>query len=337
MSLRIKNITTKTIQNTNKNNCQPTKPNIIPIELPGEFWSVSCYFNPLKYNSRLRNFLLFYHRLSSQCNNILIVELAAHESQLILHKYLRPTSLLQLVTNNNEMLWQKESLLNLGINTLPSSCDKVCWLDCDVLIQDDKWVETTSKLLTRYVVVQPFEVAVRLPKDVVNISTNFATNDKLKGFAKQYLDEVHGKTSAYGHPGYACAFRRIPLVSAGGLFDTCIIGAGDQYIARAIMDTKLTRGYSANHLIYYEQWRNKFQQYIQHSFSYVKHSKLFHLYHGAQSNRQYSTRLQKFAELNYDPNKDLIRQPNGLYKLSPHGQIFTTWLRDFFIKRQEDG
>ena len=37
--------------------------------------------------------------------------------------------------------WQKEQLLNVGLNRLPSECDKVCWLDADVTATEKRFVE----------------------------------------------------------------------------------------------------------------------------------------------------------------------------------------------------
>jgi hypothetical protein len=45
------------------------------------------------------------------------------------------------------VLWQKERLLSIAREHLPPECDKVVWLDADVLFENDGWVARTSELL----------------------------------------------------------------------------------------------------------------------------------------------------------------------------------------------
>ena len=63
------------------------------------------------------------------------------------------------------MLWQKERLLNLALQALPSSCRKVAWVDCDVVFAAGDWLERTSHLLDHFTLVQPFSHLHRMPPD----------------------------------------------------------------------------------------------------------------------------------------------------------------------------
>src|SRR5204863_6778750 len=64
-----------------------------------------------------------------------------------------------------DVLWQKERLLNLALDALPSGCRNVLWVDCDVVFGRDDLVEHTFRLLDRFVLVQPFSHLLRMPRD----------------------------------------------------------------------------------------------------------------------------------------------------------------------------
>jgi len=253
-----------------------------------------------------------------------------------LQKYLRPHNLLQ-ITDDDEILWQKEALLNIGVQHLPEDCDKVCWVDCDVMFQQDDWVEQTSELLHSYMVVQPYSYGYRMPPGLTDIPAHTGDCDEIKGFIKEYVDRIYGQDAEYGHPGYACAFRKDVLLRIGGLLDTCVIGSGDMLIAKMVIEEQLNakQEYSGTHSRMYYSWAEECQRYIRHSFAHVE-GEVFHLYHGSRDARQHGTRLLKFRELDFDPTRDLTKKANGLYKLSKDGQAFKQWVKEFFVNREED-
>ncbi|MGA2775018.1 MAG: hypothetical protein ABSE81_03020 [Candidatus Omnitrophota bacterium] len=47
-------------------------------------------------------------------------------------------------------MWQS---LNIGLKHLPPECDKLTWLDCDIIFKNDHWIEGTSAALEKYIVV----------------------------------------------------------------------------------------------------------------------------------------------------------------------------------------
>src|SRR5437867_4278139 len=73
--------------------------------------------------------------------------------------------MLKYSCNGTDILWQKERLLNLALRTLPPSCKKVAWIDCDVVFQADDWAERTSRLLDRFMLVQPFTDVYHVRRD----------------------------------------------------------------------------------------------------------------------------------------------------------------------------
>ena len=65
--------------------------------------------------------------------------------------------------SGGDLMWQKERLLNTAVSELPSECDQVAWLDCDVVFSDVGWLSLMLAELQHAVVVQLFSQVVHLP------------------------------------------------------------------------------------------------------------------------------------------------------------------------------
>ncbi len=123
----------------------------IPKKLAGTFWGVSVFLNPAGYKNKIKNYRLFRQSSKKQGLNLLTVELAFGKAPFELKKE-DAEILIQLKTD--QILWQKERLLNIGIKNLPSDCDKFAWIDADIFFLNDKWIEQTCDLLEKYAIVQ---------------------------------------------------------------------------------------------------------------------------------------------------------------------------------------
>ena len=123
-----------------------------------DLWILTSYFNPQRYNTKRRNYELFLDKIERSKLNWMVVECAFGNTPFDLR---RSPRVLQIRATH--VMWQKERLLNIAIQQLPDRCEKVAWVDCDVLFENADWVIETSALLDHVPVVQPFDKAVRLP------------------------------------------------------------------------------------------------------------------------------------------------------------------------------
>jgi hypothetical protein len=81
-------------------------------------WPITSYFNPIGYRRRLSNFRAFRERLNVP---LVAVELT-YGSDFELQEQ-DADILIQL--RGGTVLWQKERLLNLALQALPTHCRKV--------------------------------------------------------------------------------------------------------------------------------------------------------------------------------------------------------------------
>ena len=124
-----------------------------------DLWAITSYFNPCGYRSRYVNYQTFRQNLNVP---LLTVELAYGDTCEL--NAGDATKLIQL--RSDQVMWQKERLLNLALEALPPECQKVAWLDCDILFERNDWADLTARTLDDFALVQPFRKVHYLNPDI---------------------------------------------------------------------------------------------------------------------------------------------------------------------------
>src|SRR5262245_53727442 len=123
-------------------------------------WATTCYFNPIGYQRRLEN----YHTFRQHLTVPLVTVEVAFNGAFQLHSG-DADILVQL--RGGDVLFQKERLLNLALKSLPDSCDKVAWLDCDVVFESEDWVARANQALDDFGLLHLFHERHNLPPDAM--------------------------------------------------------------------------------------------------------------------------------------------------------------------------
>lgn len=141
-----------------------------------------------------------------------------------------------------DVMWQKERLLNLALQSLPDGCKNVAALDCDVIFGTDDWPERATEALRRSVILQPYGLVYDLPRD-------WASHERLPAGLRRRQSVTSAIAS--GVPASAClrefapngAFNysrgiawaaRRELLDQCRFYDTRILGGGDRAFAGAV-------------------------------------------------------------------------------------------------------
>lgn len=306
-----------------------------------DLWLITCYFNPSKYQTKLINYKKFEHVISESKLNLLTIECAFNNDAF----ELVPTpNVLQIRTQN--IMWQKERLLNIAINHLPPIARKVAWVDCDILFSNPNWAVETSSLLDIYPVVQPYQTVVRLPKDQMCYQ-GYGTIWNGFGYMLQKNPKIlsTGNFHLHGHTGMIWA-ARVELLKTHGLYDACISGSGDHLMAHAMHGNfnclcierivgpiKIKNKFFRHFL----KWAYPFYLDVLGKVGFVS-GEVLHLWHGEIENRKYTQRHQELRELGFDPFNDLQHSNNGTWVWGSHSNyLFQEWAENYFCQRQEDG
>lgn len=314
-----------------------------PARLGGELWGVTTYFNPARWRTKLENYRHFRRGLQRQGLPLLAVELAFPGQPFALDDG-DAEHLIQL--RAGDVLWQKERLLNLGIEALPERCDKVVWLDADVLFAEPRWVARTAALLERYVVVQPFSLSVRLRHgerwcDTDGLPLGNAEHQVLHSIAYGVMakgPECLDRYLVHGHSGYAWAGRR-SVLARHGLYDANILGNADLNIAHAMFggpDLLRVGRLSDKARSHLDRWAEAFGAEVAGSVAHLDGT-LFHLWHGDHRDRRYGERLRVLIDNDFDPEVDLAIDPaSGAWRWASDKPALHQWCRDYFRVRRED-
>lgn len=313
-----------------------------------EFWVITCYFNPLRYENRFKNYLTFAQALRRQNVNLLTVELAAsddaaHLTDKLCNKYVRVLA--------QDVLWAKERLLNVALENLPDACTQVCWADCDILFHRKNWARVCSDMLRRHRVVQPFSTAIFLgPQET---PTNHAQFRPSNGFARYYhlhmgqMSMVNTDHVLKSHPGYAWAARRDVLERMQGFYDKCILGHGDIVMALAFCHNVERDGAIPDEwephwnpgwsdLLYNDirRWQREASRVVDGDVAFMN-GQIYHLWHGPRKNRDYEQRGRALAH--FDPDEHLVLSGN-MWTWSPRAldDGLAQACVAYFHKRRED-
>jgi hypothetical protein len=304
----------------------------------GDLWAITCYFNPLDYRRKLANYRVFRERLSVPLVAVELgygpeFELENNDAEILVQ--LRGT----------DILWQKERLLNLALDALPSGCRNVIWVDCDVVFGRDDWVERTNRLLDRFLLIQPFSHLLRMPRDwqpraatAPDVSLRSVPFLLASGMPIPTCLSSFTKNIASA-PGYAWAARR-GLLAEHGLYDACIIGGGDSAFVRAAYGC-LQQAMAFHHMNsrwrdHYLAWATPFYAAVRGSVAFLE-GNLVHLWHGETEHRRYFERIEDFGRFQFDPFEDIAVDPDGAWRWNSDNPEMHNYVRAYLASRKEDG
>jgi hypothetical protein len=249
-------------------------------------------------------------------------------------------NIIQIKVEN--IIWQKERLINHALNFIPKECTKFVWCDCDILFTNPDWLVETSALLEKYNIVQPFESAIRLPRGANYFSDS---GYRSSSFAKVAFNHpnimIDGNFNYHGHTGFAWA-SKVELFKSSGLYDSCIGGCGDHLMAHAFCgdwDSKCVHtiiGQNQQYYKHYTSWCRAIYPRIKASVTFVNGC-ILHLWHGEFKNRKY-TSIDKSLELaKFNPYTDIVIGENGVWQWNTQNYKLIEVVANHFQDRKEDG
>ena len=160
-----------------------------------------------------------------------------------------------------------------------------------------------------------------------------------------YFQEINEQTTHFEmhmdwyHPGFAQAWRREAFNQAGGLLDHIIFGANDWYMWRGLIGETVyeeTRhsalGTSATREL--QKWYNNVKE-LDQNVGYVDGS-ILHYWHGSTKNRRYKERTQIFVDNEYDHDRDIKKDWQGLWQFTNKNPGLIRDLGRYFEERDCD-
>ena len=272
------------------------------------------FFNPAKSKRMLMNYLYVVNRYKNEGVPLYTIELtfgdAAHEIADAIH------------VRSKSYMFHKERLCRLLEYHVPRKYTKLMFLDADVLFAGTEWYKGVSKLLDTNDVVQPFRYAHWL--DLTYTTTTLTRETVLAMEGPMWNFKYH--------PGFAWAFRR-EWYKQVGFFDWAVSGSGDTLSAAHWLGMSFPKGFNSLPMALTNEYE-KYCRLPRPRIACLETGEVYHLYHGARKNRQYS---ERHALLNVKTDIRKLVQTNwfGAYEwISP-----ATWnpaFLDYFKNRNDD-
>jgi hypothetical protein len=316
-----------------------------------KLYVISVCSNPVRYKRRWELFQQFQRHMHDVEGNLISVEIGygARFPQIIpkgSYTYEDPTTLL---FQSNEELWHKENLINLALQFLTQvdpAWEGVCWIDGDVHFQRHDIIEETAHQLQHYDFVQMFSHALDLGPNLEPIRMNHGFvwayhNNQFQAPQGAGYGGYYNEKGVFWHPGFAWAARRTALEKVQ-LLDKAILGAGDHHMALSLIGQgarSLPKGISKGYRDMVLQWQEQAEYHIRRNVGYVPGT-ITHYWHGSKKSRKYVERWKILIDNQYDPVKDISREPSGIYRLNMNHGLRSVKLRDqiraYFRQRNED-
>jgi hypothetical protein len=157
---------------------------------------VTVYFNPVRWESRLRLTKEHLTHLVESGVRPTLVECALGERPFEFADF---PGINHVGVRSKTLLWNKESLLRIGMQRLPDPDWKyVAWTDADIYFRKPNWGAETVHALQQYDIVQPWSDAYDLGPGDGHLAA-------YKSFTHQYW---HGKSVVWGVDPANSAFER---------------------------------------------------------------------------------------------------------------------------------
>lgn len=309
-----------------------------PDRLHQPLYVIAPVYNSQRFRSRWRLYEDFAKHVECAGAILYTVEIAFGNRDFAVTQPGNPRHL-QLRTQSE--LWLKEAAVNLMVQRLPASWKYVAWVDADFQFVRGDWADETIHQLQHYDIVQMYSSFQDLTPDHNPHGSSRSFADVWMQFGENVQPDAkrHGSgRGAPGCPGGAWACTRDCWNGMGGLLDLAILGADDWYMAHAITGQWRKIQWPAFHPRYIEQmgvWAERADRHMQRNVGCVKGLAL-HGWHGPKVQRKYGVREQILVKNQYNPDRDLVRDWQGLYRLDTRAIGLRDDIRRYFSERDED-
>lgn len=284
---------------------------------------VTCHFNPCKFRKPVQNYWQFRRSLESQFDGPLVTVELSFDGHFI------ASDSIKIDGDENNLMWQKERLLNIGIESLPDSVDAVAWIDADIVFIDPNWPRRAEALLQTMPAVQLFSSCHFSDRHGSLYST-------CPSFC--YVHQHGRKPKQRFAPGGAWAARRDVL--RNGLYDADIVGGADTSMIESWGGDQGPYAVYRNRysnmpasLSRYDEWARL--QVVNGNLGYLP-GEAVHLHHGDRETRQYTSRYAILANHGFDLDADVCIGENGVWQWASEKPQLHKAVQYYFARRRED-
>lgn len=265
---------------------------------------ITPFFNFFKNKHRFFNLKTF---LTSKYNirnlKIILVEGFCDGYSNLLPSYFKDLVYKHVIYNIPQPIFIKENLINLVVqNHLPKNYEYFCWVDNDIIYENNEWVDETIDKLKSNDLVQMFST-------VSDQYYNYGAEFKQK-YGSIFFKNIPNKNPVFKllinekliHPGFAWATNKKFYTRIKKLWDLNIIGGADSIMSASSFKTT-SEFNKLNYYFYSESFKQDLEKYIinfkECNYNYISRN-IIHLFHGDLTNRAYIKRHNILNKYNFN-------------------------------------
>lgn len=226
-----------------------------------------------------------------------------------------------MVVESESVMFHKENLLNIAVDSLPKKHSKIVFIDADVRFNKRDWVDSASAAMDSADVIQPMEWC-------------FWSSTRNKISAAEQLSRGRRLHLGNVHPGFATGARRDWLEGVGGLYDLAVVGNGDSCMWHAI-GSSMGLGFSDESLAPYLSRYKGYSEYMDRvarsrpRVASMRGCFAGHIPHGTAYKRRYVERHRMLGG-----DLSVVRNGQGVYEWQDKSNDEP--MRAYFRSRDED-
>lgn len=233
----------------------------------------------------------------------------------------------------NQTLWQKERMLNLAVQQLPSDLDVVAWCDADLIFDCESIAQAITHAARVWPVAQLWQYVTMIGPDARPEAWPGGVLQAESIASYHYQRPGLPIDPRAGHPGFAWVMRRDSWDAMGGLYEYDPSGIADGMMAAAWLGAGAHNPYLRNappamcrHAL---EWCRQADRVIRGRVGYVPLA-IGHLYHGAIRDRQYPERRRQLLAAGYSPTDHVTATSGGLLAWSDAApRALVAWSTDW--------
>jgi hypothetical protein len=297
------------------------------------------FFNFSNSKIRIQNLKRTLNSLKSFENIHVVIVNGSYQGQSLENEeFIKDDKLSYLKYDLPSILWVKENLINLAIESLQINWKYVCWIDSDILFLNPNWVEETINSLKVNDVVQLYKTMTYLDKNGdIDININIPYHKPiLPSFIYNCKKE---KRYVFAPTGFGWAVNKEFYKKIKKFFEFAIIGGGDFIFAvsvtqfyeaaktSALFEKFPSKNYNDQLMSYYNLFKDCKAHYI--------NGIICHQWHGNLNQRQYDCRYDILLKHKFDPFVHVSRTFEGVIYLNDDAKNFEKDILEYFKKRED--
>jgi hypothetical protein len=301
---------------------------------------VACVANPVREKARIALALPFIDHMIASGVRLTIVECAYGERPFDLVPS-TPAAFTHIGVRaaGNTLMWNKESLLQIGLERLPDDAKYVCFWDADVHCRNPDWAAEVVHALQHHEVVQPWSNCLDMGShgEVLEVHTALFRLYR-EGHQIVQGPNVGRVPYKFGHPGFGLAFTMRALDRLGGLITTAALGAADHHQCMALLsrvEDSIPRAMTAGYKAPLRAWQARADRFIHKNVSFI-HNVIEHGFHGEKAARAYVSRWDILIKNGFDPAWDIKRNRYGVLELAGNKPELRHEIDLYFRRRDGD-